>query len=323
MLYSTIALGIGFILDIIFGDPVYFWHPIRLIGHLISLFEKGLRKTFPKKKAGEITGGIFLVFFVVLISVAIPAVILFFAYRIHFMAGIAIESIFCYQLLSLKGLKSESMKVYEELEKEDLVSGRKALSMIVGRDTENLTKDEVTKAAVETVAENTSDGIIAPIFYMILGGAVFGFLYKAINTMDSMVGYKNERYINFGKFAAKLDDILNYIPARLSAVLMILATAICRYNFKNAIRIYLRDRYNHASPNSAHTEAVTAGALNIQLAGDACYFGKIYKKKFIGDFIRNIEIKDIKRANILLYLTAILGIFILSGIKLTILFTIG
>ena len=323
MLYSTIALGIGFILDIIFGDPVYSWHPIRLIGHLISLFEKGLRKTFPKTKAGEITGGIFLVFFVVLISVAIPAVILFFAYRIHFMVGIVIESIFCYQLLSLKGLKSESMKVYEELEKEDLVSGRKALSMIVGRDTENLTKDEVTKAAVETVAENTSDGIIAPIFYMILGGAVFGFLYKAINTMDSMVGYKNERYINFGKIAAKLDDILNYIPARMSAVLMIFATAICRYNFKNAVRIYIRDRYNHASPNSAHTEAVTAGALNIQLAGDACYFGKTYKKKFIGDFIRKIEIKDIKRANILLYLTAILGIFILSGIKLTILFTVG
>lgn len=323
MLYSTVALGIGFILDIVFGDPVYFWHPIRLIGHLISLFEKGLRKILPKTKSGEITGGVFLVLFVALISVVLPAIILFFAYKIHFMAGIAIESIFCYQLLSIKGLKTESMKVYKELEKDDLISARRALSMIVGRDTEKLTQDEVTKAAVETVAENTSDGIIAPIFYMILGGAVFGFFYKAINTMDSMVGYKNERYINFGKVAAKMDDFLNYIPARMSAVLMIFATAICRYNFKNAVRIYLRDRYNHASPNSAHTEAVTAGALKIQLAGDACYFGKTYKKKFIGDFIRNIEIKDIKRANILLYLTAILGIFILTGIKLTILFTVG
>ena len=322
MLYSTIALVAGFILDIILGDPVYFWHPIRLIGHLISLFEKMFRKIFPKTKKGEITGGVFLVVFVVLVSVIVPGAILFFAYKAHFIAGMVIETIFCYQILSLKGLKKESMKVYKELEKDDLESGRRALSMIVGRDTENLTKEEVAKAAVETVAENSSDGIIAPIFYMAFGGAVLGFFYKAINTMDSMVGYKNDKYINFGKVAAKLDDVFNYIPARLSAVFMIIGTAICRYDLKNAIKIYIRDKRNHASPNSAHTEAVTAGALDIQLAGDACYFGKVYKKKFIGDNIRNIEIDDIKRANILLYATAVFGTVVMAGIKYLIIFMI-
>jgi adenosylcobinamide-phosphate synthase len=191
--------------------------------------------------------------------------------------------------------------------------------MIVGRDTQNLKESGIIKAAVETVAENTSDGSIAPLFYMVIGGAGLGFFYKAVNTMDSMVGYKNERYLYFGKVAARMDDLLNYIPARMSAYLMILGTAFTNNSTKNAWKIYRRDRYNHASPNSAHTEAVVAGALEVQLAGDAYYFGKLYPKKTIGDDIRPAEVDDIKRANELLYITAALGMILCGGMKLLLL----
>jgi adenosylcobinamide-phosphate synthase len=207
------------------------------------------------------------------------------------------------------------MKVYDALKDGNVSAGRKAVSMIVGRDTENLTEEGIVKATVETVAENTSDGIIAPLLFMTIGGAGFGFLYKAVNTMDSMVGYKNEKYLYFGRAAAKADDVLNFIPARLSAYLMILASLIGKCDVKNAWRIYWRDRYNHASPNSAHTEAVAAGALSVQLAGNAYYFGKLYEKKTIGDPIRPIIRDDIRKVNQLLYITAILGMVVFGGIK--------
>ena len=197
--------------------------------------------------------------------------------------------------------------MFEELKKQDLPGARKAVSMIVGRDTKSLSAAGVTKAAVETIAENTSDGIIAPLFYMAIGGPALMFLYKGINTMDSMVGYKNDKYLNFGRYAAKLDDIANYIPARISAWLMILASMCAGFDWKNAKKIFLRDRYNHASPNSAQTEAVMAGALDIQLAGNAFYFGKLYEKPTIGDALREVEIEDIPRANRLLYVSAALG----------------
>jgi adenosylcobinamide-phosphate synthase len=228
----------------------------------------------------------------------------------------------CYLLLATKSLKIESMKVYQALSKGKLEEGRQAVSMIVGRDTTNLTESGIIKAAVETVAENTSDGCIAPILFMIIAGAGGGFFYKAINTMDSMIGYKNEKYINFGKFAARLDDILNYIPARISAYLMIGSTFFLKLNTKNAWKIYRRDRYKHASPNSAHTESVVAGALEVQLAGDAYYFGKLYQKKTIGVDIRNIECEDIKRANLLLYQTAVLGFVLFELIKFAFLYWI-
>jgi adenosylcobinamide-phosphate synthase len=203
-------------------------------------------------------------------------------------------------------LKTESMRVYKELQKEDITSARKAVSMIVGRDVEGLNQEGIVKATVETVAENTADGVVAPLIFMAIGGAPLGFLYKSINTMDSMIGYKNEKYMNFGTFAAKLDDVANYLPARVSAILMIVAAAILRLDYKNAYKIFRRDRFNHASPNSAQTESVCAGALQIQLAGDAFYFGKLHKKKTIGDSIRPIEAQDIVKANQLLYGTAIL-----------------
>lgn len=254
---------------------------------------------------------------VVTVSTGVPAVILSVAYKYFWQLGLAQESFWCYQILATKSLKVESDRVYIALKDKGLEAGRKAVSMIVGRDTQNLTEEGVTKAAVETVAENTSDGVIAPLFYMLIGGAVLGFAYKAINTMDSMVGYKNDRYQWFGTAAAKLDDVVNFIPARVSAVLMIAASYLTGMDGKNAARIFRRDRFNHKSPNSAQTEAVMAGALDVQLAGDAWYFGKLHKKPTIGDPVREMELLDIRRSHKLLYGTAMLGLIL--GIILRIL----
>ena len=318
MTISLVALVMGYILDLIFGDPYWMPHPVRFIGNLISILEKVIRRFMPKTKRGEYIGGIILTVMVVSISMVIPLVIILMAKSINTYLALTVETFMCYQILATKSLKVESMKVYDELAKNDLPSARKAVSMIVGRDTKDLTFSGVAKAAVETVAENTSDGIIAPMIFIAIGGAPMGFFYKAINTMDSMVGYKNERYINFGRFAAKLDDVVNYLPARISAYQMILSSFFLRYDYKNAFKIYKRDRYNHASPNSAQTESVCAGALDVQLAGNAYYFGKLYEKPTIGDDIREINYDDIKKANRLLYCTSIISIVIISVIKITI-----
>lgn len=289
-----------------------------MIGLLIVWTEKIIRSCLPDSKRAERLGGVLLVFIVVSVSVLAPFGILFFVYRWKFAAGLVVESFMCYQILAVKSLKTESGRVYDALKKYGLSEGRAAVSMIVGRDTENLTEDGVIKAAVETVAENTSDGVVAPMFYMAVGGAVLGFAYKAVNTMDSMVGYKNEKYMYFGTAAAKLDDAVNFIPARISAVLMILAAFFCRMDWRGAARICRRDRFNHKSPNAAQTEAVMAGALNVQLAGNAWYFGKLYKKPTIGDDIRKIGAEDIKSAHRLLYGTAILGMLLFVVIKISI-----
>ena len=318
MTISLVALVMGYILDLIFGDPYWMPHPVRFIGNLISILEKVIRRFMPKTKRGEYIGGIILTVMVVSISMVIPLVIILMAKSINTYLALTVETFMCYQILATKSLKVESMKVYDELAKNDLPSARKAVSMIVGRDTKDLTFSGVAKAAVETVAENTSDGIIAPMIFIAIGGAPMGFFYKAINTMDSMVGYKNEKYMNFGRFAAKLDDVVNYLPARISAYQMILSSFFLRYDYKNAFKIYKRDRYNHASPNSAQTESVCAGALDVQLAGNAYYFGKLYEKPTIGDDIREINYYDIKKANRLLYCTSIISIVIISVIKITI-----
>ena len=318
MTISLVALVMGYILDLIFGDPCWMPHPVRFIGNLISILEKVIRRFMPKTKRGEYIGGIILTVMVVSISMVIPLVIILMAKSINTYLALTVETFMCYQILATKSLKVESMKVYDELAKNDLPSARKAVSMIVGRDTKDLTFSGVAKAAVETVAENTSDGIIAPMIFIAIGGAPMGFLYKAINTMDSMVGYKNEKYMNFGRFAAKLDDVVNYLPARISAYQMILSSFFLRYDYKNAFKIYKRDRYNHASPNSAQTESVCAGALDVQLAGNAYYFGKLYEKPTIGDDIREINYDDIKKANRLLYCTSFISIVIISVIKITI-----
>lgn len=310
------ALIIAFILDLCFGDPDFRFHPIRIIGNYISLSEKVLRKIFPKTKLGETVAGGILVIKVLFVSFAVPFLILFFSYRLNRFLGIGVESVMCYFLLAARSLSDAALKVYKPLKIGDTETARKNVSMIVGRDTESLDDVGITKAAVETVAENTSDGITAPIIYIAIGGGVLGFMYKAVNTMDSMVGYKNDRYINFGKMAAKLDDIANFIPSRISAYLMILSAYILGFDGKGAFKIHKRDCRKHASPNSAQTESVTAGALGIQLAGDAYYFGKLYKKPFIGDEKRDIEYEDIKRSIKLMYLTSVITLILCALIKL-------
>lgn len=315
MLYHSIAFFLGFLLDLILGDPYWLPHPIRLIGNLIVALEKRFLsketkgKEHKEQEKSERRRGTLLVFIVLSVTFAVTAFLVIGAYLLHPYLGVAVETIMTYQILAVKCLKVESMKVYQSLTKEGIEEARKAVAMIVGRDTAVLDGTGVAKAAIETVAENTSDGVIAPMLYTALGGPVLGFLYKAVNTMDSMIGYKNEKYLNFGRTAAKLDDVCNYLPSRISAYLMIAAAYLGGSDFsgKGAYRIYKRDRRNHASPNSAQTESVCAGALGIQLAGDAVYFGKVVKKPYIGDDTRPVEYEDIRRANRLMYLTAWLG----------------
>jgi adenosylcobinamide-phosphate synthase len=307
---STAALITGFILDVIFGDPHRFPHIVRLIGKLIAVSEKILRRMMPETSRGEKAGGILLVCFLMILCTGVPFVILFFSYRFIPILGFVLESFLIYQLLAAKSLKKESMKVYNSLCKGDIEGARKNVSMIVGRDTSELDKDGITRAAVETVAENTSDGVTAPVLYIMLGGAALGCFYKAVNTMDSMVGYKNEKYINFGRAAAKTDDILNYIPSRASALLMIVSAYMLRFDGKNAFYTWRRDRRKHASPNSAQTEAVCAGALGIRLAGPSSYHGKMVDKQFIGDDTRPVEAEDIKSVNRLMYATSVLTLII-------------
>ena len=256
-----------------------------------------------------------MVAIVLTVAFAVPYFILTLAEMYSPVLAFAFETFMFYQIFAMRSLKEASLQVYDALKSGDLQEARKKLSWIVGRDTAELTDEEVAKAAVETVAENTSDGVIAPLFFMFIGGAPLAFLYKAINTMDSMVGYKNDKYLYFGRAAAKFDDVVNYIPARLSAILMIGAAACCGMDAANGWRIYKRDRYNHSSPNSAHTEAVTAGALHIQLAGNAFYFGKLYEKPTLGDPDRPVEYEDITRANRLLYGTAILALLVFGLVK--------
>lgn len=298
------ALGIGFVLDLVFGDPRWMIHPVCLMGKTIAWAEKTVRRTAGNEQKKLLAGSWFLCAGNVIFWTGISYLLCSFLYRINPAVGLVGESFMCYQLLAVKGLKSESMKVYEALKHKTIEDARYAVSMIVGRDTQSLDAAGVTKAAVETVAENLSDGVIAPLLFMAVGGAPLGYFYKVVNTMDSMVGYKDEKYLYIGRIPAKLDDVLNYIPARISALLMILAAPAAGLNRKDAYLMWRRDGRNHASPNSAQTEAAAAGALGVQLAGDAYYFGRLYKKQTIGDKKREIETEDIRRINRLLYVTA-------------------
>lgn len=314
MCYHIFAFIAGFVLDLLIGDPHFIPHPVRLIGSFISFLDKRLNcdagYNISEKKLNLIKykRGMLLAFAVIFATFAMSVIIIVAAYSINLYAGVIAEAVMTWQILATKCLRVESMRVYDALRTDGVDAGRRAVSMIVGRDTSVLDAAGVTRAAVETIAENTSDGVIAPMLYTAIGGPVLGFVYKAVNTMDSMLGYKNDKYMYFGRFAARLDDVVNFIPARISAYLMIAAAFIGGRHFdgKNAYHIFKRDRFNHASPNSAQTESVCAGALRVQLAGDAVYFGKLVKKKYIGDGLREIEYEDIKRANRLMYITAFL-----------------
>lgn len=314
MCYHIIAFIAGFVLDLLIGDPHFIPHPVRLIGSLISFLDKrlnneaGYNSSENEANLTKYKRGVLLAFTVIFATFAVSVIILVAAYSINLYAGVIAEAVMTWQILATKCLRVESMRVYDALRTDGVDAGRRAVSMIVGRDTSVLDESGVTRAAVETIAENTSDGVIAPMLYTAIGGPVLGFVYKAVNTMDSMLGYKNDKYMYFGRFAARLDDVVNFIPARISAYLMIIAAFIGGRQFdgRNAYRIFKRDRFNHASPNSAQTESVCAGALRVQLAGDAVYFGRLVKKKYIGDRLREIEYEDIKRANRLMYITAFL-----------------
>ncbi len=301
MLYHLMGFVIGFLLDLLFGDPQGMPHPVRLIGNWISFWDKKLNRAEDSARAQKNKGLLLVVLVAVGTGVCVSA-ILICAYLLHPAVGVAVEGVLTYYALAMHSLKKESMKVYFALREHDLEKARAAVSMIVGRDTERLTEEGVAKAAIETVAENTSDGVIAPMLYLAVGGPILGYIYKAINTMDSMIGYKNDKYINFGRAAAKLDDLVNLIPSRLSAFFLLAASVVANYDFRHGIYIFKRDRFNHASPNSAQTESACAGILNIRLAGDAYYFGKLCKKPYIGDANREVECEDIRRVNRLMYI---------------------
>lgn len=322
IIYYIIPVIAGWILDLIIGDPHCIYHPVRLIGWLIGKLDKMLYKDTDSNRK-KYYKGMLLWVLVMLATGGVTTAGLYIFYRINVTAGLIAESVMCYQLIAAKSLKDESMKVYYRLKENNIEKARYAVSMIVGRDTEKLDETGIIKAAVETVAENTSDGIAAPLFYIVFFGAAGGFMYKAVNTMDSMIGYKNDKYMYFGRFAAKSDDVVNFIPARLASWIMIAATGVVqifskdkKYNMKDALRIYRRDKHNHSSPNSAHTESVCAGALGVRLAGDNYYFGKLVKKPYIGDDSRPVEIEDIKRVNILLYVTTFLCIIMAAAVRI-------
>ena len=310
------ALALGFLLDLLLGDPHWAPHPVRLMGRLISALERLLRRIFPPSPRGLRLGGFCLVVLTAGLSTGAAAGILWLCGQVSPWLAFAAEAVLCYQFLATKALRDESMKVCTALEVGDLPAARQAVSMIVGRDTERLDETGVAKAAVETVAENASDGVIAPLLFMAVGGGVLGAFYKACNTMDSMVGYKNDRYLWFGRCAARWDDVVNFIPARLAGVLMCLAAPLAGLDGKNAWRIFRRDRKNHKSPNSAHTEAAAAGALHVQLAGPNYYFGQLVEKPTIGDDDRPIAAEDIRRVNRLLYAAAALALLLLCLLPL-------
>lgn len=300
---AVIPLIIGAALDFAIGDPYTMPHPIRLMGRLISRLEAFVRRRFADRLR---KGGFFLVLIVLTVSAAVPLAILVVCYSISLWLGAIAEGVMCYYLMAARCLRDESMKVYGNIASGDVEGARKAVSMIVGRDTAVLDENGIIRAAVETVAENASDGVTAPVMYMALGGAVLGAFYKAANTMDSMIGYKNKKYADLGRFAAKFDDVLNYLPSRITALAMIVCAPFLGFDGRRAYRIWKRDRRKHASPNSAQTESACAGALGVRLAGDAYYFGELHKKEFIGDAVRDIENEDICRANRLMYASSAL-----------------
>lgn len=296
VLLPTVAL------DLLLGDPHWMPHPVRWMGRTISGLETLLRRLFPKTPGGERWAGVVLALALPTLFGGGSALILWGLGQVSPWLSWVVQLWFSYQLLAARSLQKESMAVYSPLKAHDLEGARRAVSRIVGRDTQALDETGVAKAAVETVAENTCDGVIAPLIFLFLGGLPAGMAYKAVSTLDSMVGYKNDKYRFFGWASARLDDILNFIPARLSGLLLCLGAALLPgCSGRRAWTIFWRDRRKHASPNSAHTEAACAGALGVRLAGDASYFGKVVHKPTLGDPVRPVESEDIPRACRLMY----------------------
>ena len=305
----VIKIWIAYILDLIFGDPQNIIHPVQIIGKIISLGEKILLK----EKSGsryKFFAGIILNIFVVSITYGLTCLI----YKSSKISGVftLIEIYLMYTVFSVNSLAREGNRVYNILKEGNIEKARKDLSYLVSRDTETMDEKMIIRSTMETISENTVDGIVAPMFYMFLGGLPLAMTYKAINTLDSMVGYKNEKYMDFGKFSAKIDDVANFIPARITGVLIVAASMILRYNYKNSLKMFIRDRKNHSSPNSAHAEASVAGALGVQFGGRVSYFGKEADKPTIGDKIKDFELEDIKKNIKIMYITSFLSLAIFS-----------
>lgn len=319
MISETVAAAVlGFIIDLFLADPEKILHPVVVIGRFISALERVLRKYFPKTDRGELAAGAVLAVVVPLAAFAFTSAACLICGKVHPLFRFALKVFWCWQALAVCGLKRESMNVYEKLKNSSLSDAQKAVARIVGRDTSVLDAPGVCRAAIETVAENFSDGVVAPLFYMLIGGAPLALTYKAVNTLDSMVGYKNEKYLFFGRVSAKLDDAANYIPARLAALFLVASAFFCRENAVGAWKIWRRDRRNHASPNSAQTESVMAGALGIRLAGPAVYFGKLYEKQYIGDDLNSVAPEHIVRADRMLYTGAVISLVLFCAVRLMI-----
>lgn len=306
IVYMALA---GLLLDLLLGDPAALSkiHPVVLLGKLIASGEKMLRRLFPDDRRGQLTGGVLLAVLLPVATFVVSWGLLFLLRLVWPPLALALQVVWCWQALAVKDLRQESMKVYRQLNRGSLEQARQAVSRIVGRDTGALSAEGVTKATVETVAENFADGVVAPLFYMLLGGAPLALAYKAVNTMDSMIGYKNETYLYFGRAAAKTDDALNFLPARLGALFLLAAAALLGQDEQNGWRVWRRDRLNHSSPNSAQCESVMAGVLHLRLGGPACYFGQIVEKPYIGDDQRPALPRDIPTACSLMYGGSILA----------------
>ena len=303
-----IKIWIAYVLDLIFGDPQNVVHPVQVIGKTISAGEKVLLR----KKYKFLAGAVLNIFTVsitytlmYLISKSVKISVFFMIIEIYLM----------YTIFSINSLAREGNRVYRILKEGDIERARKDLSYLVSRDTETMDEKMIIRSTMETISENTVDGIVAPMFYMFLGGMPLAMAYKAINTLDSMVGYKNEKYMDFGKFSAKVDDAANFIPARITGILIVLASMILGYDYKNSLKIFLRDRKNHSSPNSAHSEASVAGALGVQFGGKVSYFGKEIDKPTIGDKTKEFELEDIRKNIRIMYVTSFLSLVMFSVIS--------
>lgn len=294
---NMFCIIMALILDLIIGDPYCFPHPVKLMGRLISLEEACIRHVF-KTRTGLRQAGFIIALFNILLAFLVPYLLLALI-RGYKTIYIVINTCLIYSCIAARCLHKEAMKVYRAIN-QGLEEARTKLSYIVGRDTDNLTKEEIIKATVETIAENTSDGVIAPLLYIMTLGAPGGLMYKMVNTMDSILGYKNEKYIDLGYFPAKVDDVFNYIPARLTGVLMCISS-LFRFDGREGLRIMIRDRKNHKSPNCAYPEGAAAGLLNIQLGGNNHYYGQLIEKPTIGDQGKMISINDIKKTIEIMY----------------------
>lgn len=311
------AIFLGLLLDFMLGEPQNPLHPVRLMGKWVQFSLRFKDRVLARNFPCQFLFGVLLWFGLVVITYGIVYLLSGLGYSLGYIPGILLDGLLIYFCLSAKGLAQEGQKIMVHLRQSDLSGARRALSYIVGRDTDQADEEAVIKATVETISENFCDGVVAPLFYILLGGPALGMAYKAVNTLDSMVGYKNVTYRYIGKFSARMDDLWNFIPARIAAVLLLLNTALCGQNFLQAFQVYCRDRYKHQSPNSAHCEAVCAGSLGIRLGGTHCYGGIAVEKPYIGNHCRKAEIDDIKRTITLLYGGTLVGLFLaltLSGL---------